>query len=56
MTFLYTQYIFQHALVEAEAENLRSRIKNAGPLMGNLLQELNDAILRLGKNVQISKI
>lgn len=44
-------FIFQHALVETEAENIRSKVKNAGPLMRNLMEEINDAIQRLGKNV-----
>lgn len=44
-------YFFQHALVEIEAENIRSKVKNAGPLMRNLMEEINDTIQRLGINV-----
>lgn len=42
-------FIFQHALVETEAENIRTKVKNAGPLMRNLMEEINDTIQRLGK-------
>lgn len=46
--------IFQHVLVEIEAENIRSKVKSAGPLMRNLMEEINDTIQRLGKNMFIS--
>ncbi|XP_050532038.1 E3 ubiquitin-protein ligase TRIM23-like isoform X1 [Daktulosphaira vitifoliae] len=37
----------KHALVEAEAENIRTMVKNAGPLMRNLMEEINETIQRL---------
>lgn len=35
--------------MEIEAENIRSKVKSAGPLMRNLMEEINDTIQRLGK-------
>jgi len=48
---MYMSCIFQHTLVETEAENIRSKVKSAGPLMRNLMEEMNDTILRLGEHV-----
>lgn len=45
-------FIFQHTLIETEAENIRSKVKSAGPLMRNLMEEMNDTIQRLGKHIQ----
>ncbi|XP_022167021.1 E3 ubiquitin-protein ligase TRIM23-like [Myzus persicae] len=37
----------KHTLVETEAETIRSKVKSAGPLMRNLMEEMNDTIQRL---------
>jgi len=46
--YIHILCIFQHTLVETEAENIRSKVKSAGPLMRNLMEEMNDTIQRLG--------
>jgi len=51
-TTIYILCVFQHTLVETEAENIRSKVKSAGPLMRNLMEEMNDTIQRLGDHVQ----
>jgi len=51
-TTIYMLCVFQHTLVETEAENIRSKVKSAGPLMRNLMEEMNDTIQRLGDHVQ----
>lgn len=39
--------------METEAENIRSKVKNAVPLMRNLMEEINETINRQGENVNL---
>lgn len=44
-------YKFQHALVETEAEHIRTKVKTAIPLMQNFMKEITNTITRQGENL-----